>query len=107
MGEYGLVHSRLVFRIILRFPILSTILLAQENCIEATRTAQEKPYSILAERRVLEPLAQNMSLEANRPYKLGERVLIYSELKEKQNGSQTMFGAEGKTTKLKNKMNSI
>lgn len=107
MGENGLVPSRLVFGMIPRFPIINTDLPTQKERMEALKTAQAEMNSIVAERRVVEALTRNIPPAADRVYKLGEEVLVYSEAKREWVGPFEVVHVHGRMITVKNKENSV
>lgn len=96
MEEKDLVSSRPIFGIIPRIPILSTDLLSQEECMEAWNSAQAEMNLIVTERRVLGGPARNILRAADWKCKIGEKVLVFPEVKKEWIGFFEVFHAEGK-----------
>ena len=96
MGETGLVPSRLVFGIVPRFPILNSNLPNQKERLEIIKIAQAEMNSIVAERRVLAALTRDIPPAADRTYKIGEEVLIYSEKEKKWLGPFIVVDCTGR-----------
>ena len=102
MGENGLVPSRIVFGIIPRFPILNTELPTQKQRMEIIKSAQAEMNSIVAERRVLAALTRDIPPAADRNYKLGEEVLVYSEKEKKWIGPYIVVDSTGRQVTIRN-----
>ncbi len=96
IGENGLVPSRLVFGIIPRFPILNSDLPNQKERLAIIQMAQAEMNSIVAERRVLAALTRDIPPAADRTYKIGEDVLVYSEKDKKWLGPFIVVDATGR-----------
>lgn len=107
MGENGLVPSRLVFGIIPRFPILNHNLPTQRERLQALKLAQAEMNSIVAERRVLAALNKSIPSAADRNYKLGEKVLIYSETSKTWIGPYIVIDCTGRIVTVKTHDNSF
>lgn len=81
IGDNRLVPSRLVFGILLRFPIINSELPDRKERLEAIKLVQAEMNSIVAERRVQMVLTKSTPPSADQTYKLREEVVIYSDLK--------------------------
>lgn len=74
-----LVSSRLVFVMLLRFPLLNSNLPSQKRRMDIIKTAQAEVKSIIAERKATAALTKNVPFSANRNYKPSDEVLICDE----------------------------
>ena len=83
IGENGLVPTRLVFGMLPRYPILSQDVPTQNERMKAPTSAQMEMNRIVSERKVLTALNRDIPPAADRSYRLGEEVLVYSETEKK------------------------
>ena len=102
MSENALVPSRLVFGILPRFPILNTKLPKQRERMDMIKKAQAEMNTIVAERRVLAALTRDIPPAADRTYKLGEEVLVYSELNKRWEGPFIIVDCTGRQVTIAN-----
>ena len=86
-----------------RFPIINTDLPLQREIMAIIKKAQAERNSILGERRVLEALTRNIPPAADRTYKLGEEVLVYSEKDKKWEGPFIVLDFTGRQVTVSTK----
>lgn len=96
IGENGLVPTRLVFGVIPRVPIISTELPTQIERMEILPAAQAEMISIVAERKIMTALTRDIPPAADRVYKTGEEILVYSENEKKRIGAFIFIDVKGR-----------
>lgn len=75
--------------------------------MEAFKMAQAEMNSIITERRVLEPLTKNLLPVADRNYKFGKEVLVYSNVEKEWAGPFEVTHVQGRMIKVQIKETSV
>ena len=105
MGENGLVPSRIVFGITPRFPLLNYDLRSQKSWMEIIKIAKAEMNSIIAERHVLAAINTKIPAAADRTYKFGEELLVYSEKDKGCLGPYIVIDSTGRQVTVKREDN--
>lgn len=78
IGENGFIPSRLVFEILLRFPIISSELPTERERIEIIANAPMKMNAINAKRKISTKVLRNSLFFSKYNYSINDKRLTYS-----------------------------
>lgn len=92
----------LFFGVIPWFPIINTKLPNRKEKMEAVKTAQAEMNAIVAERRFRTALTHEISPAADRSYKVGEEVFVFSENRKEWIGPYLVVGTQGRMVTVQN-----
>lgn len=101
MSDNGLVSPRLVSGTLPRFPSLNTSLPDLKERLGATKSAEARMNSIVAQRKLSQASNNTVSPGAGRVHNVGEDVLVYSENKRDWNRNFKVVQVDGRMVTVK------